>query len=150
MTKVYAEKRILEKLRSTSLIIERLVSKILKTVLETNINILEPFMNDELIDKEMFQDASKIFRGLNNDLRLRLIHLIHLYQKITVKEMYITLRQEQSLVSHQLSILRSLKIVQSQKENNRLLYSLNYERLSQIRKSAANLILDKSNKNPPN
>jgi DNA-binding transcriptional ArsR family regulator len=104
-------------------------------------------MNDELIEEKMFQDASKIFTGLNNDLRLRIIHLIHLYQKITVKEIYITLRQEQSHVSHQLSILRSLKLVQSQKESNKVLYSLNYERLSQIKESAANIILDKSKHN---
>jgi DNA-binding transcriptional ArsR family regulator len=107
-------------------------------------------MNDELIDEKLFQDASKIFAGLNNDLRLRIIHLIHLYQKITVKEMYTTLRQEQSHVSHQLSILRSLKVIQSQKESNKVLYSLNYERLSQIKESAVNLILDKRKNNSPN
>jgi DNA-binding transcriptional ArsR family regulator len=127
---------------STRLIYGRLVRQILTKVLKPKKKISKPLVSTKSVDKEILTDASKVLWGLNNDFRLKLIRLIHLYQEITVKEMYTILCKQQSEVSNQLAILRSLQIVNSQKVNNRILYSLNYERLSQINKITAVITLD--------
>ena len=76
--------------------------------------------------------AAMILRALNHKLRQLLIKLIDEHQKITVTEIYVNLRLEQSVVSQHLAILRRAGIVITQREGKFIFYSLNYKRLKEI------------------
>jgi len=73
-----------------------------------------------------------ILRALNHKLRQQLLKLIDEQQKITVTEIYINLRLEQSVVSQHLAILRRAGIVSTKREGKFIFCSLNYKRLQEI------------------
>ena len=73
-----------------------------------------------------------ILRALNHKLRQQLLRLIDEQQKITVTEIYVNLRLEQSVVSQHLAILRRAGIVLTRREGKFIFYSLNYKRLREI------------------
>ena len=68
------------------------------------------------LDFLRLKKAAMILRALNHKLRQLLIKLIDEHQKITVTEIYVNLRLEQSVVSQHLAILRRAGIVVTQRE----------------------------------
>ena len=84
------------------------------------------------LDFLRLKKSAMILRALNHKLRQLLIKLIDEQQKITVTEIYVNLRLEQSVVSQHLAILRRAGIVITQREGKFIFYSLNYKRLKEI------------------
>jgi DNA-binding transcriptional ArsR family regulator len=84
------------------------------------------------LDFLRLKKAAMILRALNHKLRQLLIKLIDEHQKITVTEIYVNLRLEQSVVSQHLAILRRAGIVITQREGKFIYYSLNHKRLKEI------------------
>ncbi len=84
------------------------------------------------LDFLRLKKAAMILRALNHKLRQLLLRLIDEHQKITVTEIYVNLRLEQSVVSQHLAILRRAGIVITQREGKFIFYSLNYKRLKEI------------------
>ena len=79
--------------------------------------ITEKASGDNLkLDFLRLKKAAMILRALNHKLRQLLIKLIDEHQKITVTEIYVNLRLEQSVVSQHLAILRRAGIVITQRE----------------------------------
>jgi DNA-binding transcriptional ArsR family regulator len=60
------------------------------------------------------------------------LKLIDEHQKITVTEMYVKLRLEQSVASQHLAILRRAGIVGTTRDGTFIYYFINYKRLKQI------------------
>jgi DNA-binding transcriptional ArsR family regulator len=95
--------------------------------------ITEKSTGEELrLDFLRLKKAATILRALNHKLRQLLVKLIDENQKITVTEIYVNLRLEQSVVSQHLAILRRAGIVLTQREGKFIFYSLNYKRLKEI------------------
>ena len=84
------------------------------------------------IDFLSVKKAVLILRALNHKLRQQMIRLLDEKQKMTVTELYVQLRLEQSVASQHLAILRRAGIVSTSREGKFIYYSVNHKRLSEI------------------
>jgi len=76
--------------------------------------------------------AALIIRALNHKLRQQIVKLIDENHKLTVTEIYVKLRLEQSVASQHLAILRRAGIVKTSREGKFIYYSVNHSRVKQI------------------
>ena len=91
------------------------------------------------IEGLVLKKGSLIFRAINHTLRRQILELIHQSARMTVTEIYIKLRLEQSVVSQHLAILRRAGFVQTERHGKFIFYAVNYERVKQIHKTAKEL-----------
>ena len=73
-----------------------------------------------------------VLRALNHKLRQQILNLIESEKKITVTEIYVRLRLEQSVASQHLAILRRAGIVTTQRDGKFIYYTVNYKRIEEI------------------
>jgi DNA-binding transcriptional ArsR family regulator len=83
-------------------------------------------------DYHALKKAALVLRALNHKLRQQLLKLIEEEKKITVTEIYVRLRLEQSVASQHLAILRKASIVTTQRDGKFIYYSVNFKRLEEI------------------
>lgn len=76
--------------------------------------------------------ALLILRALSHQLRQQLLMLIDEAEQITVTELYIKLKLEQSVVSQHLAILRKAGFVKTVRKGKNIYYKINYERTSLV------------------
>ena len=84
------------------------------------------------IDYYNVKKAALILRALNHKLRQQLLKLIEEEKKITVTEIYVRLRLEQSVASQHLAILRKAGIVTTQRDGKFIFYIINHKRIEEI------------------
>ena len=99
--------------------------------------------NGEITVKVDFIQTKKsaaILRALNHKLRQQMIKLINDSKKMTVTEMYVKLRIEQSVASQHLAILRRANIVSTKRDGKFIFYSINYSRLEEVNKFVKDLV----------
>ena len=92
------------------------------------------------IDYDNVKKASLILRSLNHKLRQQIIKIISDDEKLTVTEIYVKLRLEQSVASQHLAILRKAGVVNTQREGKFIFYTINVERIKVIDKFVTDLI----------
>ncbi len=92
------------------------------------------------IDYYNVKKAALILRAVNHKLRQQLIKLIDEEKRITVTEIYVRLRLEQSVASQHLAILRKAGIVNTEREGKFIFYLVNYKRLEDINKIVNDLV----------
>lgn len=89
--------------------------------------------NDSVrVDFLHMKKASMILRALNHKLRQQIVKLLDEQQKMTVTDIYVKLRLEQSVASQHLAILRRAGIVGTKREGKFIYYSINYGRVKEI------------------
>jgi DNA-binding transcriptional ArsR family regulator len=89
--------------------------------------------NDELkIDVIQLKKAALILRAVNHKLRQQILKLIHSNERMTVTEIYVKLRLEQSVASQHLAILRKAGFVSTYRDGKFIYYSVNHDRLNQV------------------
>ncbi len=84
------------------------------------------------VDFIALKKAAMVLRALNHKLRQQLLKLIEEEKKITVTEIYVRLRLEQSVASQHLAILRKAGIVITQRDGKFIYYSVNFKRIEEI------------------
>ena len=84
--------------------------------------------------------ASLILRSINHKLRQQIIKLLDEHQKMTVTEIYVKLRLEQSVASQHLAILRKAGIVTTQREGKFIYYTINDKRVEAIERFVKDLV----------
>lgn len=84
------------------------------------------------LDYSELRKAVLVLRAVNHDLRQSVISLLEKHPKLTVTDIYIKLRLEQSVASQHLAILRRAGVVKTERQGKYIYYSLDKERLSQI------------------
>ena len=84
------------------------------------------------LDYGDLRKAVLVLRAVNHDLRQQMISLLLEHGKLTVTDIYIKLRLEQSVASQHLAILRRANIVNTERDGKFIYYSINPERLEQI------------------
>lgn len=99
-----------------------------------------PTMSSTLIDASTIKKSSLIIRSLNHKLRQAIIDLIAENQKMTVTEIYVKLRIEQSVASQHLAILRRANMVKTVRDGKFIYYSLNADYINHVNRLAAELI----------
>ena len=84
--------------------------------------------------------AAMILRALNHKLRQQIVKLVDEQQKMTVTEIYVKLRLEQSVASQHLAILRRAGIVITTREGKFIIYTVDYNRLEQVNQFVEQLV----------
>lgn len=84
------------------------------------------------IDYLNVKKASLVLRALNHKLRQQIVKMLDEKGRLTVTEIYVQLRLEQSVASQHLAILRRAGIVRTERDGKFIFYHVNYSRLEQI------------------
>ena len=97
-------------------------------------------VNSINIDYLNVKKASLVLRALNHKLRQQMVKMLDEKQRMTVTEIYVALRLEQSVASQHLAILRRAGIVKTERDGKFIYYHVNYDRLDQINQLISELI----------
>ncbi len=92
------------------------------------------------VDFVNLKKAAMILRALNHKLRQQIVKLLDDNKKLTVTEIYVQLRLEQSVASQHLAILRKAGIVKTERDGKFIYYTVSDDRIAHIMKCVANLI----------
>ncbi|MEQ1553140.1 MAG: metalloregulator ArsR/SmtB family transcription factor [Ferruginibacter sp.] len=84
------------------------------------------------INYHNLKKGALVLRALNHKLRQQILSLIETEKQITVTEIYVNLRIEQSVASQHLAILRKAGIVATKRDGKFIYYTVNYKRIDQI------------------
>ena len=71
------------------------------------------------------QEASLVIRSLNHPLRQQILNLLEEFGSMTVTQIYIKLRIEQSVASQHLAIMRKTDVLKTERNGKFIYYSLN-------------------------
>src|SRR5680860_682542 len=96
---------------------------------------------DILLNYAELRKAVLVLRAVNHKLRQRIISLLEENSEMTVTDIYIKLRLEQSVASQHLAILRRAGVVSTERQGKYIYYSLDKERLKQINRLVEELSL---------
>jgi DNA-binding transcriptional ArsR family regulator len=86
------------------------------------------------LDYAELRKAVLVLRAVNHKLRQRIIDLLEENESMTVTDIYIKLRLEQSVASQHLAILRRAGVVITERQGKFINYQLDKDRLAQISK----------------
>jgi DNA-binding transcriptional ArsR family regulator len=96
--------------------------------------------NSLKIDYLLIKKASLVLRAINHKLRQQIIKMLDEKQRMTVTDIYIQLRLEQSVVSQHLAILRRAGVVQTERDGKYIYYLINYDRFAHITNVVSDLL----------
>ena len=106
-----------------------------KTDIEAiNIDLVNKIKPD-MPKKELLSDLSDFFKVMGDSTRIQLLWALE-ESELCVGELAAILDMTKSAVSHQLKVLRTAKLVRSQKRGKNVYYSLNDEHVQTIVKMA--------------
>lgn len=94
--------------------------------------ILKKGKSDIELDYAELRKAVLVLRAVNHKLRQSIIDLLEENTKMTVTDIYIKLRLEQSVASQHLAILRRAGVVTTERQGKFIYYGIDKERLNQI------------------
>ncbi|MBK6947069.1 MAG: helix-turn-helix transcriptional regulator [Haliscomenobacter sp.] len=103
--------------------------------------LLKKGQADIQLDYAELRKAVLVLRAVNHKLRQKIIHLLEESEMMTVTDIYIKLRLEQSVASQHLAILRRAGVVSTDRQGKFIMYSLNKDRLAQISRLVEELLL---------
>jgi DNA-binding transcriptional ArsR family regulator len=92
------------------------------------------------VDLLNIKKAALILRAVNHKLRQQILKLIDENGIMTVTQLYLKLRLEQSVASQHLAILRKAGLVKTVRKGKFIYYSIHAERLEDLNKFANNLL----------
>lgn len=92
------------------------------------------------IDYLNVKKAALVLRALNHKLRQQMIKMLEENNKMTVTDLYVQLRLEQSVASQHLAILRRAGIVKTERDGKYIYYKVNEDRVNQINQIVDNLL----------
>jgi DNA-binding transcriptional ArsR family regulator len=92
------------------------------------------------VDLLNVKKAALALRAVNHKLRQQILKLIDEQEKITVTELYVKLRLEQSVASQHLAILRKAGFVNTSRDGKFIYYSVNVSRLKDLNKFVDELL----------
>lgn len=92
------------------------------------------------LDYVQMKKAAMILRAMNHKLRQQMVRLLDENKKMTVTDIYVKLRLEQSVASQHLAILRRAGIVITEREGKFIYYAVNYSRISELNEFVTDLV----------
>lgn len=87
---------------------------------------------DIKIDYQLLRKSVLVLRAVNHKLRQEIIRLIESEKRMTVTDIYVRLRLEQSVASQHLALLRRAGVVLTEREGKFIYYSIDKQRVSEI------------------
>lgn len=92
------------------------------------------------VDLLNIKKAALTLRAVNHKLRQQILKLIDEEGKMTVTELYVKLRLEQSVASQHLAILRKSGFVNTTRDGKFIYYSVNVNRMKELNKFVEELL----------
>jgi DNA-binding transcriptional ArsR family regulator len=92
------------------------------------------------VDLLNVKKASLVLRAINHKLRQQILKLIDEQAKITVTEIYVKLRLEQSVASQHLAILRKAGFVNTERDGKFIYYTINTNRIEELNQFVESLL----------
>ena len=92
------------------------------------------------VDLLNVKKAALILRAVNHKLRQEILKMIDEHGKVTVTELYVKLRLEQSVASQHLAILRKAGFVKTIRDGKFIYYSVNVDRMQDLNKFVGQLL----------
>lgn len=92
------------------------------------------------VDLLNVKKAALIIRAVNHKLRQQIMRLIDEMGKVTVTELYLKLRLEQSVASQHLAILRKAGFVKTERDGKFIYYSVNTSRIEELNRFVGELL----------
>jgi DNA-binding transcriptional ArsR family regulator len=92
------------------------------------------------IDYHYAKKAAMVLRSLNHKLRQQVIKTIDENKRLTVTQLYVKLRLEQSVASQHLAILRKAGIVSTERNGKFIFYTINSPRIEAVNQLVKNLL----------
>lgn len=80
----------------------------------------------------LFKEGAAITRAVNNLLRQKMLGTIHIKGPLTVTALKNEMKILQTVASNQLKVLREAGFVVAERVGNKIYYSINYKRLSEV------------------
>lgn len=96
--------------------------------------------NPLTLDTLAIKKAALILRAFNHKLRQQIMKIIDTEEKVTVTEIYVKLRIEQSVASQHLAILRRADFVKTEREGKYIYYTINSERVKELKQFVKDLL----------
>ncbi len=105
-------------------------------------SVANPIINEKTIPMDLvgLKKAALILRAFNHALRQQILKLINNNERMTVTEIYIQLRLEQSVASQHLAILRKAGYVNTDRDGKFIYYSVNIARLEEVNSFIKDLV----------
>lgn len=94
--------------------------------------LLKKGQKDIELDYSELRKAVLVLRAVNHKLRQQIIELLKENEKMTVTDLYIKLRLEQSVASQHLAILRRAGVVVTDRSGKFIYYKVDDERIGHI------------------
>jgi len=88
------------------------------------------------VSYDVLRRAVLTLRAINHKLRKEIITLLEANGRLTVTDLYVKLRLEQSVASQHLAILRKASIVETEREGKFIYYKLNKDRIFELSRLA--------------
>ena len=91
------------------------------------------------LDYSQVRAAATVLRAVNHKLRQQIMAQLEENEKMTVTDVYIKLRLEQSVASQHLAILRRAGLVATERQGKFIYYRVDKERINNVRRIVAEL-----------
>jgi DNA-binding transcriptional ArsR family regulator len=104
--------------------------------------VLKKGKSDIALDYVELRKAVLVLRAVNHKLRQNIIDILDEAERLTVTELYVKLRLEQSVASQHLAILRRAGVVVTERMGKFIYYTLDKERLNQISRLVEELTIN--------
>ena len=89
---------------------------------------------DIVLDYGELRKAVLVLRAINHKLRQRILDLLEEYDSMTVTDIFVKMRMEQSVASQHLAILRRAGVLKTDRQGKYIYYSIDKDRMEQISK----------------
>lgn len=91
-------------------------------------------------DQNVLRKSVLVLRAINHELRQQIVKLLDDYGRLTVTEIYVKLRLEQSVASQHLALLRRSGVVTTIRDGKFIYYSIDKERIAEISRLLKELV----------
>jgi len=88
-------------------------------------------VRDHPIDTDLTVQVAEIFKALADPTRVRILHAL-LHAELCVGDLAAVLEMSESAVSHQLRLLRGLRVVRARREGKLVFYALDDEHVTRL------------------
>jgi ArsR family transcriptional regulator len=83
------------------------------------------------MERSLFDIQAEFCRAMGNATRLQILHILR-ERPMTVSELMVALDINQSMVSRQLAVLRSVSVVVGERRGNEMVYHLANEKIGEV------------------
>lgn len=97
---------------------------------------------DIILDDELIFDVSNLYKVFSDETRIRIL-IVLLDSELSVNDIVEKLNMSQSSISHQLKILRDMKLVRASKDGKNVYYSLMDDHIEKILKIGVEHVREK-------